>query len=161
MIFIAEKTKTQLEELFKHTNDLYIERFHQLYEEDGQTPKKLTKNEIKDICLLQVDGELKNFIRKEISPLLPMKYSYCGIRYEYVYLTKPGQRLNASDPQTANHIISAVIYQIMANWEEFETLPEKELPTIILFYILKTSLNVNCSCTFNYPGGFSYDPLGV
>lgn len=150
MIFISKKTKAEFFNLIKETDELYKQRFEQV-----QNAK--TKSEVKDVCMMQIDGLLKKFVYKNISNLVSLKFSYCGLRYQNVYVTKPKTLLNGSDPRTYQTLYSALKYQYLANHEFFKT--EDNHAYALYFYAYKISHNINNSCTYNVNDTCTYNPI--
>lgn len=150
MIFISEKTKTEFFNLIKETDKLYQDR----YEQVQNAP---TKTDVKNICMMQIDGSLKKFVYKNISNLVTLKFSYCGLRYQNVYVTKPKSLLNGSDPKTYWTLYSALKYQYLANHEFFNN--EENKTFALYLYAYKISHNINNSCTHNVGDACNYNPI--
>lgn len=158
MIFINENIKQEFESIITYTDNLYMQRKEKIDTCNNET-------ELKNICKTPVDTELRHFVWNNISRKIPLKYSYCGVRFENIYIKKPNKLMNGSNTKTFNTIKNALKYQMIANYDIFsdvESLDEnkiKEITYIAKLYCYKLMYNINNSITFNQYGTINYNPI--
>lgn len=156
MIFIQENLRDEFDVLIKKTQESYIQRFKEIQECKCNNDI----NKIKDICKIPLGIELRKFIMKNISSLVNFKYSYCGVRFESIYIKKPGKLLNGSDSRILDNFKNALKYQMIANFEIFNNLIDtRTTSNDAILYGYKLLYNVNNSMTYNVNNTINYNPI--
>ena len=96
MNIISENQFNVLQDIISKTDAKFNERLEQINNTNSM-------KEIADICRLQIDGELLNYIKSNFKNI-KLTESFMGVRFEYIYSKKPKFLYNGSDPRTKDRL---------------------------------------------------------
>ena len=145
MNIISENQFNVLQDIISKTDAKFNERLEQINNTNSM-------KEIAEICRLQIDGELLNYIKSNFKNI-KLTESFMGVRFEYIYSKKPKFLYNGSDPRTKDRLYNAIKYQYISQYNYINE--HRGLLCIIAYKLLR---KVNNSITYN-EGKTIYDPI--
>lgn len=133
--------------------DISCKTFDKFQERKEQINKTNSIKEIAEICRLQIDGELLNYI-KDTFTYIKLTESFMGVRFEYIYSKKPKFLYNGSDPRTKERLHNAIKYQYISKYDYINE--NKGLLCVIAYKMLR---KINNSITYNDGNNVIYEPI--